>query len=165
MHSNILYYDILLCWSTYTKRAKLQCVMEDSEEEWEGILDKGDWPEGSGETRETEEVREEDEGVRASSVSEAKSQEKTEEEKQKESRNARREARRMERKARRSERLEQMKDLIYLVGELGSKVDRFAEEVRVSNVLRNRADREYLQERRRWDFPDRMANARDWNED
>jgi hypothetical protein len=36
---------------------------------------------------------------------------------------------------------------------------------RVSNVLRNRADREYLEERRRWYFSDRMANARDWNED
>jgi hypothetical protein len=44
-------------------------------------------------------------------------------------------------------------------------VDRFAEEVRVSNVLRNRADREYLEERRQWYFSDRMANPRDWNDD
>jgi hypothetical protein len=51
------------------KRVKSQSVMEDSEEEWEHILDKGEWPEESCETRETEEVREEDEGVRVSSVS------------------------------------------------------------------------------------------------
>jgi hypothetical protein len=41
-----------------------------------------------------------------------------------------------------------MKDLIQAVRDLGDKVDRFADEVRVSNVLRNRADREYLEERR-----------------
>jgi hypothetical protein len=50
---------------------------------------------------------------------------------------------------------------MYLVRELG----KFAEEVRVSNVLRNRADREYLEERRRWYYTDRMANAKDSGED
>jgi hypothetical protein len=51
------------------------------------------------------------------------------------------------------------------VRDLGNKVDRFAEEVRVSNVLRNRADREYLEERRRWYFSERLEHARSWNED
>jgi hypothetical protein len=52
--------------------------------------------------------------------------------------------------------------LIDVVRDLGEKVDTFAEEVRVSNVLRNRADREYLEERRRWYFLDRMMHAREW---
>jgi hypothetical protein len=55
-----------------------------------------------------------------------------------------------------------MDELIDVVMELGNKVDRFAEEVQVSNVLRNRAYREYLEERRRWYFSDRMLHARDW---
>jgi hypothetical protein len=49
-------------------------------------------------------------------------------------------------RARRSERMELMREMILAVRELGSKVDRFADEVRASNVLINRADREYLEE-------------------
>jgi hypothetical protein len=58
-----------------------------------------------------------------------------------------------------------MQDLIHVVIDLGKKVDRFADEVRVSNDLRNRADREYLEEWRRWYFNERLEHARDWNED
>jgi hypothetical protein len=143
------------------KNVKLNSVSEEEWEEWEGIQDKGDWPKESGEMRETEEVLEEDEGVRVSST---EPQEKTEEEKEKEQKESRK-VRRLERKVRRLERSEQMKDLVYLVRELGSKVDWFAEEVRVSNVLRNRVDREYLEEQRRWYYTDSMANAMDSGED
>jgi hypothetical protein len=150
------------------KKFKSNSVIEESEEEWEewdGVQDKGDWPKDSGEEIETEEFREEVEGVRVSSVSETEVPEKTEEEMEKdkrEAKRARKEARRSERKPRRSERSEEMKDLIHAVIDLGKKVDRFADEVRVSNVLRNRADREYLEERRRWYFSDRMLHAKDW---
>jgi hypothetical protein len=164
------------------KKVKSQCVIEDSEEEWEGIPDKGDWWKDSGEVAQTEDFREGTEEVQVSSVSEAKVQEEVREDKDKEKREAkkvRREARRSERKARRSERKarrserkmrrlersEEMKDSIYIVRGLGNKVDRFAEEVRVSNVLRNRADREYLEERRQWYFTDRLANARGLSEE
>jgi hypothetical protein len=82
-----------------------------------------------------------------------------------EAKRGRREARRSERRARRSERADRMDELIDVVRELGDRVDRFAEEVRVSNALRNRVDREYLEERRRWYFSDRMLHARNWQED
>jgi hypothetical protein len=49
---------------------------------------------------------------------------------------------------RKSERLEVMRELVLPVRELGSKVDRFADEVRVLDVLRNWVDREYLEMRR-----------------
>jgi hypothetical protein len=52
------------------------------------------------------------------------------------------------RRVRRPERSGLMREMILVVRELGSKVDRFADEVRALNVLRNRADREYLEERR-----------------
>jgi hypothetical protein len=112
--------------------------------------------------QEAEGVREVIEEVRARSVSMSEIQERTEEDKEmdrKEAKRERKEARRSERKARRSERSEDMKDLIHAVVDLGKKVDRFAEEVRVSNVLRNRADREYLEERR-WYISGRLENAR-----
>jgi hypothetical protein len=143
------------------KKVKSNSVIEDSEEEWEeweGIQDKGDWPKESGKMMETEEVR-------VSLASEAEIQEETEEDKSKEKREARKEVRRSERNARRDEKRKLLKDLVYLVRELGSKVYQFADEVRVSNVLRNRADREYLEERRRWYFTDRMGNAKDSGED
>jgi PP-loop superfamily ATP-utilizing enzyme len=136
------------------KKVKLRRVIEDSGQEWDGIQDNEDRPKGLGKVEEAEEVR-------ARSASRAEVQEKAEEEKGKEKREARRE----EREARRSEKSEQMKDLIQAVRDLGDKVDRFADEVRVSNVLRNREDREYLEEQRHWYFSDRLANARDWNKD
>jgi uncharacterized protein YukE len=107
------------------------------------------------------EVREEVEEVRATSVNETEAPEKTEEEREKD----KREAKRVRKEMRRSERLEEMKDLIHVVVDLGKKVDRYADEVRVSNALRNRADREYLEERRRWYFSDRMLHAKDWEKD
>jgi hypothetical protein len=58
-----------------------------------------------------------------------------------------------------------MDELIDVVRELGDKVEAFAGEVRVSNALRNRADREYLEERRRWYFSDRLLHARNWQEE
>jgi nucleolar protein 58 len=86
------------------KKVKSRSVIEDSEEEWEGIPDKGDWWKDSGEVAETEEILEGTEGVWASSVGD---QEKTEEDKEKEQREARRakrEARRAKREARRAKR-------------------------------------------------------------
>jgi hypothetical protein len=150
------------------KKMRSRSVIEDSEEEWEGVKDKGDWPEGSGKVQEAEGVREVTEEVRARSVSVSEIQERTEEDKEmgrKEAKRARKEARRSERKVRRSERSEEMKDLIHAVIDLGKKVDWFAEEVRVSNALRNRADWEYLEEWRRWYFSERLEHARDWKED
>jgi hypothetical protein len=44
---------------------------------------------------------------------------------------------------------------------LGSKVDRFADEVRASSVLRNRADREYLEEWRQERYMERLKSVRD----
>jgi hypothetical protein len=128
-------------------------IIEDSEEEWEGIQDKGDWPKASGEGQEAETVREEDAEVREV-MAEVRGVDK------REAKRARKEVRRWERKVRRSERSEEMKDILHAVIDLGKKVDRFAEEVRVSNVLRNRADREYLEERRRWYISSRLENAR-----
>jgi hypothetical protein len=64
------------------------------------------------------------------------------------------------RKARRLERSELMREMIMAVRELGSKVDRFAHEVRASSILRNRADREYLEERRQERHVERLRNAR-----
>jgi hypothetical protein len=150
------------------KMFKSNSIIEDSEEEWEeweGIQDQREWPEESGKVQETEEVREVteevqegNEGAWTSSVSETEGQEKAEEEKEMEQR----EVKRARKEARRSERSEEMKDLIHAVIDLGEKVDRFADEVRVSNMLRNRADREYLEERRRWYFSDRLLHAKDW---
>jgi hypothetical protein len=148
------------------KKVKLRSVIEDSEEEWEeweGIEDKGDWPKESGEEQEVEEVWEVTEEVREEVREEV--MEEVRKMDRREAKRARTEARRSERKARRLERSEEMKDLIHVVVDLGNKVDRFVEEVRVSNVLRNRADREYLEERRRWYFSDRMLHARDWEKD
>jgi hypothetical protein len=157
------------------KKFKSNSVIEESEEEWEewdGIQDQEEWPKESGEVQEVDEVREEVEEVweeveevRSRSPSSPEVREKTEEEKEmdkREVKRARKEARRSERKARRSERSEEMKDLIHAVVDLGKKVDRFVDEVRVSNALRNRADREDLEERRRWYFSDRVLNAKDW---
>jgi hypothetical protein len=48
-----------------------------------------------------------------------------------------------EKRTKKLERLEMMRELVLTVRELGRKVDMFADEVRVSNVLRNRVDREY----------------------
>jgi hypothetical protein len=67
--------------------------------------------------------------------------------------------------ARRSERNELMREMILAVRESGSKVDRFADEVRVSNVLRNRVAQEYLEERRQWYFRERLENARELSKD
>jgi hypothetical protein len=151
------------------KKFKSKSVIEDSEEEWEewnGIEDEGEQPKELGEEQGTEEVREEVEEVRE--VVEEVREEITEEVREvdkKEAKRERREARRWEREARRSERSDRMDELIDVVRELGDKVDRFAEEVRVSNVLRNREDREYLEERRRWYFSDRMLHARNWQEE
>jgi hypothetical protein len=104
-------------------------------------------------------------GFRASEAEVTEEREADKGKGKREVRRARKEARRSERKVRELERSEQMKDLIYLVRELGSNVDRFVDEVRVLNVLRNRVDREYLEERRRWYFTYRMRNAVDLNED
>jgi uncharacterized protein YoxC len=160
------------------KKAKLVSVVEESEEEWE------EWNriQATEEVREdmvTEEIREEVEEVRevveevrevteevrevAEEVREVA--EEVREVDKKEAKRARREARRWERRARRSERADRMDELIDVVRELGNKVDEFAAEVRVSNALRNRADREYLEERRRWYFSDRKLNARNWQEE
>jgi hypothetical protein len=147
------------------KKVKSRSVIEDSEEEWEGIEDKENGPQASGEGQEAEEVREEVEGVQEG-VEEVQ-EEVTEEVREmgkREAKRVRREARRSERRARRSERSDRMDELIDVMRDLGDKVDKFAEEVRVSNVLSNRADREYLEERR-WYFSDRMLHARDWQED
>jgi hypothetical protein len=133
------------------KKVKSRSVIEDSEEEWEGIEDKGDCPKESGEEQEVEEVREVMEEV-WEEVTEEVWEEVTEEVREMD----RREAKRARKEARRSERSEKMDELIDVVMGLGENVDKFAEEVRVSNVLRNRADREYLEERRRWYFSDRM---------
>jgi uncharacterized protein YoxC len=139
------------------KKARSESVAVHSEEEWEewnGIQEAEEVREEVEEVGEvveevrdvTEEVREVTGEVRKVDKEEAK--------------RARKEVRRWERKMRRWERSEDMKDLIHAVIDLGKKVDRFAEEVRVSNVLRNRADREYLEERRRWYISSRMENAR-----
>jgi hypothetical protein len=139
------------------KKFKSKSVIEESEEEWE------EWK-GIQETEEvreekvTEEVREVTEGVR-------EVMEEVREADKKEAKRARKEARRWERKARSSEMLERMDELIDVVRELGDKVETFAGEVRVSNELRNRADREYLEERRRWYFSDRLMHARNWQEE
>jgi hypothetical protein len=155
------------------KKFRLKSIIEDSEEEeWGGIQDKGDWPKESGEVQETKEVRAVTEEVREEvrevwEVTEEVGEEVEEvrEMDKREAKRARKEVRRSERKARRSERSEDMKDLIHVVIDLGKKVDWFADEVRVSNALRNRADREYLEERRWWYFSERLEHARDWNED
>jgi hypothetical protein len=131
------------------KKAKSRSVIEDSEEEWE------EW---NG-IQETEEVREGVDVVREEVTEEIWEMGK------REVKRARKEARRWERKARRSERSEKMDELIDAVVELGDRVEKFAEEVRVSNALRNRADREYLEERRRWYFSDRLLHVRNWQED
>jgi hypothetical protein len=92
-------------------------------------------------------------GVRESSVSKAKVQEETEKDKRKwKAKEAR--------KARRLERSELMTEMIMAVRELGSKVDRIVDEVRASSILRNRADREYLEEWRRERHMERLRNAR-----
>jgi hypothetical protein len=115
-----------------SKKAKSRSIIEDSQEEWEewnGIQETEEVWEGVDVVREevTEEIREMD---------------------KREAKRARREARRWERKARRSEWSEKMDELIDAVMELGDRVEKFAGEVRVSNALRNRADQEYLEERR-----------------
>jgi hypothetical protein len=147
------------------KKFKSNSVIEDNKEEWEeweGVQDKGDWPKDLGEERETEEVREVTEEVRevTEEVWEVTEEvwEVTEEVREMD----KREVKKARKEARRSERSEEIKDLIHAVRDLGNKVDRFAEEVRVLNVLRYRADREYLEERRRWYFSDRMLDAKDW---
>jgi hypothetical protein len=125
---------------------KSRSVIEDSDgEDW--LSDReGRAKKDMGQVEIAEEVRE-------SSVSEAEVQGKTEKDKGKqEAKEAR--------KARRSERSELMREMIMAVRELGSKVDRFADEVRASSILRNRADREYLAERRRERHMERMRNAR-----
>lgn len=129
-----------------SKRVKSRSVIEDSDgEDW--LSDReGRAKKDMGQVEIAEEVRE-------SSVSEAEVQGKTEKDKGKqEAKEAR--------KARRSERSELMREMIMAVRELGSKVDRFADEVRASSILRNRADREYLAERRRERHMERMRNAR-----
>jgi hypothetical protein len=116
-----------------SKKVKSRSVIEDSDEGVDRIQDKEDRLKDSGEVEEAEEVQ----------ANEAEVQEKAEEDKGKRKREVK-EARRV----RRPERTEMMRYLIQAVRDLGEKVDRFADEVRVSNVLRNRADREYLEERR-----------------
>jgi uncharacterized protein YoxC len=152
------------------KKAKSRSVIEDSKEQWEewnGIQEPEEVREEVEDVQAevTEEIREEVEEVREVVEEIREVTEEVREVDKKEAKRARREARRWERKARRSERSERMDELIDAVMELGDKVDKFAEEVRVSNALRNRADREYLEERRRWYFSDRLLHARNWKED
>jgi hypothetical protein len=147
------------------KKAKSMSVVEESEEEWEewnGIQENE-------EVREqvvTEEIREEVvEEVREVTEEVREVTEEVRKADKKEAKRARKEARRWERRARSSEMLERMDELIDVVRELGDRVENFAGEVRVSNALRNRADREYLEERRRWYFSERKLNARNWQEE
>jgi hypothetical protein len=147
------------------KKAKSASIVEESEEEfeeWNGILEAEEFRKGMV----TEEVREEVEGVQevVEEVREV-AEEVREVVDKKEAKRARKEARRWERRARSSEMLERMDELIDVVRELGDRVESFAGEVRVSNALRNRADREYLEERRRWYFSERKLNARNWQEE
>jgi hypothetical protein len=132
---------------TSSKKVKPRSVIEDSDgEDW--LQDREDGvKKDMGQVEIAEEVRE-------SSVSEAKVREETEKDKGKWKA---KEARKM----RRSERSELMREMIMAVWELGSKVDRFVvDEARASSVLKNRAEREYLEEWRRERHMERLRNAR-----
>jgi hypothetical protein len=134
-----------------SKKVESHSVIEDSGEEGDWHQDRENRPKKDmGEAKVAQEIR-------ASLVSEAEVQGKAEDKGKGKAME--------ERKARRSERTEMMRDLTQAVRELGDKVDRFADEVRVSNVLRNRVDREYLEERRYWYFSERLANAGESNKD
>jgi hypothetical protein len=129
------------------KRVKSRSVIEDSSKEGDWLRDREDRPK-----KDMSKVKVAEE-VWAISASLAEVQEEVEKDKGK---GKAKEAR----KVRMSERAELMKEMVLVVRELGSKVDRFVDEVRASNVLRNRADREYLEEQRR-DYMERLRIARD----
>jgi hypothetical protein len=125
------------------RKVKSHKIIEDSEgEEW--VRGREEWVKRDPVTGKSAEE------ARVSSPGEAEV-EGTEEKKDKGKRNTKR--------VRKLDRLEVMRELVLAVRELGSKVDMFADEVR------NRVDREYLEEWRQGYFLDRMRNARDLGED
>jgi hypothetical protein len=132
---------------TSPRKVKSRRVIEDSDEE-------GDWKEGREQrAKRNLKMGKLAEEARASSPSEAEEEKRSGMEKQMERKKAK--------QVRKSERMEVMRESGLAVRELGSKVDRFVDEVLALNVLRNRVDREYLEMRRRENFMERLENARD----